>query len=117
MTNQLALWLDRDGASEMSCIAGVGGGVTSLVRTARSGQRILALDGCALSCVSASLAKAGVHPNAHIRLSDLGVKKCKHADFSLPQAQAIYRWQIVPAALALAALEKAVRDQELPDAP
>src|SRR5690606_2179578 len=46
MANQLALWLDREGAAEMSCIAGVGGGVTGLVRTAQAGRPILALDGC-----------------------------------------------------------------------
>ncbi len=42
MANQMALWLDRAGAAEMSCIAGVGGGVTGLVRTAQSGRPILA---------------------------------------------------------------------------
>ena len=36
MANHLALRLDRAGVAEMSCIAGVGGGVAGLVRTARS---------------------------------------------------------------------------------
>ena len=52
MANHLALRLDRAGAAEMSCIAGVGGGVTGLVRTAQAGRRILALDGCVLGACS-----------------------------------------------------------------
>ena len=101
MANTLALWLDRAGAAEMSCIAGVGGGVTGLVRTAQSGRPILALDGCVLHCVSACLEQAGVQADAHLTLSDYGVRKRKHADFDQDQAQAVYRAQVLPAALAL----------------
>ena len=48
MANHLALQLDRQGIAEMSCIAGVGGDVPSLVRTACSGRPLIALDGCPL---------------------------------------------------------------------
>jgi uncharacterized metal-binding protein len=102
MANHLALKLDREGAAEMSCIAGVGGGVTGLVRTAQSGRRILALDGCVLKCVSACLARAGVVADAHVVLSDHGVKKRQHADFDLTEAQLVYAATVRPAALALA---------------
>jgi len=101
MANQLALQLDRAGAAEMSCIAGVGGGVTGLVRTARGGRRILALDGCVLKCVAACLANAGVVADAHLVLSEYGVKKRKHADFDPAEAQRIYQAQALPAAHAL----------------
>ena len=101
MANAMALWLDRAGAAEMSCIAGVGGGVTGLVRTAQSGRPILALDGCVLHCVSACLEQAGVRPDAHLTLSDYGVRKRRHADFDLEEAQAVYRGQVLPAALEL----------------
>jgi uncharacterized metal-binding protein len=37
MANHLAVRLDRKRAADMSCIAGVGGDVASLVRTAKSG--------------------------------------------------------------------------------
>ena len=101
MANQMALWLDREGVAEMSCIAGVGGGVTGLVRTAQSGRAILALDGCVLACVSACLAQAGVIAEEHILLSDLGVKKRKQADFDQDEARALYRNKVLPRALAL----------------
>jgi uncharacterized metal-binding protein len=64
MANYLALQLDRAGLAEMSCIAGVGGGVEGLVRTARGGRRIVALDGCVLHCARACLERAGVEPDA-----------------------------------------------------
>lgn len=103
MANHLALQLDRAGVAEMSCIAGVGGGVTGLVRTARSGRRILALDGCVLKCVAACLANAGVVADTHVVLAEHGVKKRQHADFDPVEAQRLYAANVLPAAQALAA--------------
>ncbi len=101
MANHLALRLDRSGAVEMSCIAGVGGGVEGLVKTARSGRSILALDGCLLHCVSACLAQAGVRPDLHLTLSDYGVKKRKHADFDPAEAERVFVEAVQPAAVRL----------------
>ncbi len=50
LANQIAVRLERSGVAEMSCIAGVGGGVASLVKTACSGRPIIALDGAARWC-------------------------------------------------------------------
>lgn len=111
MANHLALQLDRDRLAEMSCIAGVGGGVTGLVRTARSGRRIMALDGCLLKCVSACLANADVEPDRHLLLSDFGVKKRRHADFDALEAQQVYVEHVVPAARQLAEMEQAGASQ------
>ncbi|AEG71124.1 putative zinc-binding protein [Ralstonia solanacearum] len=80
--NHLAVKLDREGKAEMSCISGVGGGVRSLVKTARSGRPVLALDGCALACVKACLANAGVQPDIHLVLNQLGARKRYQADCS-----------------------------------
>ena len=102
MANALAIRLDRDGVAEMSCIAGVCGGVTGLVNTAQSGRPILALDGCVLACVAACLAQAGVTADTHLLLSDHGVKKRRHADFDQAQAAEIYMREVLPAATTLA---------------
>lgn len=103
MANQLAIRLDRAGLAEMSCIAGVGGGVAGLVRTARSGRRILALDGCVLACVKACLAQAGVEADRHLVLSDYGVRKRKHADVDQEQSGQVYAEHVRPEAEALLA--------------
>lgn len=101
MANQLALRLDRDGTAEMSCIAGVGGGVPGLVKTACAGRPILALDGCPMACVAACLSKVGVVADAHLVLSTFGVKKTKHADPDPVECEAVYRAHVLPAARAL----------------
>lgn len=97
MANALALRLDDEQRAEMSCIAGVGGGVGGLVRTAQSGRRIIALDGCVLHCVSACLARAGVRPDVHLTLSDYGVRKRRHQRFDPAQADAVYAEAVLPA--------------------
>ena len=96
MANQLALWMDREQQAEMSCIAGVGGGVPGLVRTATSGRPIIALDGCAMHCVTACLRRVGVQPAVHITLRDFGVGKQKHRDFDPLQAERVYRTEVLP---------------------
>jgi uncharacterized metal-binding protein len=101
MANHLALRLDRERHAEMSCIAGVGGGVTGLVRTAQSGRPILAIDGCVLACAKACLARAGVEPTAHLLLNEVGAKKRKHEDFDREQAARVYEEHVVPAAKAM----------------
>ncbi|MBK6867673.1 MAG: putative zinc-binding protein [Burkholderiales bacterium] len=86
LANHVALQLDRRGVAEMSCIAGVGGDVPSLVRLAQSGRPIIALDGCALNCAKSCLARHGVAPERHYQLQQYGVKKLTHEDFDPTQA-------------------------------
>lgn len=89
MANHLALALDRSGVAEMSCIAGVGGGVAPLVKLARSGRPVLAIDGCPLACARQCLAQQGVEPAKHVMLNELGVRKRMHADFDREHADAL----------------------------
>lgn len=96
MANRMALWLDAERLAEMSCIAGVGGGVEALVRTARSGRPIVALDGCVLHCSRACLANAGVTPDLHLTLSEFGVRKRRHCGFDEAEAQRVLATEIVP---------------------
>ena len=86
LANHVAVRLDRSGVAEMSCIAGVGGDVASLVKTARSGRPIVALDGCALVCVKSSLERHGITPVRHYQLQQYGVRKRQHEDFDPAQA-------------------------------
>jgi uncharacterized metal-binding protein len=82
LANHLALRLDRAGVAEMSCIAGLGGDVKPLVRTAKSGRPVVVLDGCPLHCARHTLARHGVIPDLHWDLSAMEVKKRKHVDFN-----------------------------------
>lgn len=106
LANHLAVRLDRAGLAEMSCIAGVGGGVPNLVRKAReaveAGRPILALDGCVLACTRACLGAQGLAPSRHLRLHEMGVRKHYHADFDAAQADQLFE-QIADEARALRA--------------
>jgi uncharacterized metal-binding protein len=107
--NDLALRLDRDGLAQMSCIAGVGGNVPSLVRRAREaaegGRPILALDGCVLACTQACLAQRGLKPTVHLQLAEQGVRKQYHADYDAAQFEQVYA-QLRERVLAMAALAR-----------
>lgn len=87
--NYIALKLDRDGVAEMSCIAGVGGNVPHLVKIARSGRPLIALDGCPLACARQCLEQRGLAPDLYLQLHEHGVKKKYHADFDPVQADTI----------------------------
>ncbi len=82
LANQVAIELDREEVAEMSCIAGVGGGVPPLVKNAKSGRDIIALDGCPLQCVKSCLDKHEVTSTQHYILTDYGIKKKYHMDFA-----------------------------------
>jgi len=73
--NMIAIKMDRETIAEMSCIAGVGGDVKSLVKTAKSGRDIIAIDGCPLSCCKSCLARHDVQPKHHFDLSNFDVPK------------------------------------------
>ena len=90
LANTLAIRLDRAGIAEMSCIAGVGGDVKSLVKKAQSARPILAIDGCHLHCVKACLARHNVEAVQHITLSDFGLRKRYGEDCSAEEADTLF---------------------------
>ncbi|MFC6669244.1 putative zinc-binding protein [Marinobacterium aestuariivivens] len=75
LANDVAVHLDHQGVVEMSCIAGVGGGVPALVKTARSGRPVIGIDGCPLHCVAQCLAREGVEADRHLKLYEFGYRK------------------------------------------
>lgn len=86
LANDLAVTLDREGSAQMSCIAGVGGKVRQLVKVAKSGRPILAIDGCPSNCVKKTLATVDVTPVWHIELTSMGYKKRDHESYGLNDA-------------------------------
>ena len=91
LANAVAVRIDRENHAEMSCIAGVGGDVPSLVRVAKSGRPITVLDGCPLQCAKSSLARHGVAPQKHFQLAEFGVKKVQHGDYEPQKAEEVYQ--------------------------
>ena len=75
LADRIARRLTREGAAEMSCLAGIGGRVKPLVNRATSAGRILAIDGCPLNCTRHTLELAGFKDFEHLELHKLGMKK------------------------------------------
>ena len=78
--NMIAIKMDRQKVAEMSCIAGVGGDVKPLVKTAKSDREIIAIDGCPLACCKHSLARHHVEAKHHFLLHEFDVPKKKGED-------------------------------------
>lgn len=96
LANDLAVRLDHQQKAEMSCIAGVGGDVKSLLRKAKSGRKIMVLDGCPLHCALMALARHGVHASIHLDLSLFGVKKRYHEKASQQESKQVWEQHVLP---------------------
>lgn len=109
MSNHFAIALDRRGLAEMSCIAGVGGDVPSLVKVAKSaaetGRPIIAIDGCALTCVKHALARHGIEATVAHELQDYAVKKVKGQDFDPDEANEVFERVLLPTVPAAATVD------------
>jgi len=76
IADQAARRLTKEGVGKMFCAAGIGGRVSGIMKTTESADKILVIDGCALSCVKNSLEQAGFNKFEHLQLADLGMEKC-----------------------------------------
>ena len=75
IADRIARQLTREGAAKMSCLAGIGGRVKSLVSTAENAERILVVDGCPLNCARHTLELAGFKNYDHLELHKIGIRK------------------------------------------
>jgi uncharacterized metal-binding protein len=75
IADRIARQLTRDGAAQMSCLAGIGGRVKSLVLKAANAERILVVDGCPLNCAAHTLKLAGFQKFDHLELHKIGIRK------------------------------------------
>ena len=89
MANYMALQLDKRGVAEMSCSTGVAAGIPALLKIARSGRTVIALDGCPLACTKKCLAQHDITPDDYIQLGSYGVKKHYHVAFDMDRANMI----------------------------
>jgi len=77
IADRAARKLNREGTGKMFCMAGLGGRIDGILKTTGSAQAILAIDGCPLNCVKASLKQAGFKTFKHLQVADLGLEKGK----------------------------------------
>jgi uncharacterized metal-binding protein len=75
IADRVARQLTREGVAQMSCLAGIGGRVKSLLLKAENAERILVVDGCPLNCARHTLELAGFNKFDHLELHKLGIRK------------------------------------------
>jgi uncharacterized metal-binding protein len=86
MAHDLALNMDKDGIAEMSCISGVIGKVDPVMKLARSGRAIIAIDGCGLGCTKSCLDACNIEPEIHFDISSCGFEKRVKEENSLRES-------------------------------
>ena len=59
----------------MSCLAGIGGRVSGLLKSAEVASEILIMDGCKLNCALKTMQEAGFKSIKHLCLDDLWFNK------------------------------------------
>lgn len=75
LADRTARALARQHRGEMSCLAGIGGRVTSMLNRAKQAEEIVVIDGCPLNCARHTLAQAGFTRVQHLELHRLGLRK------------------------------------------
>ncbi|MHB8139053.1 MAG: putative zinc-binding protein [Smithellaceae bacterium] len=66
--------LRDDGFAKMTCLAGVGAGLSGYVQSVKGADEVITIDGCVTACARKSLERIGVQPTSYI-LTDLGLEK------------------------------------------
>ena len=75
LADRIARRLTQEGAAQMSCLAGIGGRVKSLISKAEKAGHILVVDGCPLNCAAHTLRLAGFRKFDHLELHKIGLRK------------------------------------------
>jgi uncharacterized metal-binding protein len=75
LANQAAVELTREGFGRMSCVAALGAQLSNFVKSAKNAPRLIAIDGCPLSCARKIVEKADIPLHCHVVLYDLGIEK------------------------------------------
>ena len=66
--------LRDEGYAIMTCLAGVGAGLSGFVQSAIGADENITIDGCSTACARKSLERIGVNPKSYI-LTTLGLEK------------------------------------------
>jgi uncharacterized metal-binding protein len=74
IADQVARKLRADGFGKMTCLAGVGAGLSGYVQSAKGADANITIDGCNVACAKKALEGIGVTPVSYI-LTDLGLVK------------------------------------------
>ncbi|GAB6187433.1 putative zinc-binding protein [Thermopirellula anaerolimosa] len=75
MADLAARKMTADGIAQMSCLAGVAGGVQMMLDALAAAPAVLVLDGCDYECGRKVMEKAGYTDFHQLRLDQMGMKR------------------------------------------
>jgi uncharacterized metal-binding protein len=74
IADQVTRRLRAEGFTKMTCLAGIGAGLSGYVKSAKGADENITIDGCPVACAKKTLEKIGVTPTSYI-LTDMGLVK------------------------------------------
>ncbi|WP_028325226.1 putative zinc-binding protein [Desulfatirhabdium butyrativorans] len=80
LSNRAAVELTQEGFGKMFCLAGIGGGISGFVQSAKDAPVVVAIDGCPIGCAKKILANNGIENAKCLLLTELGIEKDKNLD-------------------------------------
>jgi uncharacterized metal-binding protein len=84
IANHAAVRLSRNGVGKYFCLAGIGGHVSGMIESTKSGKMIAAIDGCPVACAKKTLEHAGFTVDEHVQVTGLGIAKNHDHDLAAP---------------------------------
>ena len=88
LADRTARRMQEMGAARMTCLAGVGGRVKSIMATVNAAPERMMIDGCPLECGAHALRLAGITEFQHFKLHEQGIHK-HHSEVSTDAIQAL----------------------------
>jgi len=77
IADQAVRTLHKAKEAKMFCLAGIAGGVETIVENSRTANRMIVVDGCDSDCAKKTMEKNGFTDFTHWRVTDLGWEKGK----------------------------------------
>jgi uncharacterized metal-binding protein len=75
IANDVGVKLTEEGPGNMGCLAGIGAHDEKMINGAKTADRVIAVDGCAVACARKTLEHAGIVVTNWICVTDEGIKK------------------------------------------
>jgi uncharacterized metal-binding protein len=76
LADKTARKMAKEGFGRMFCLAGIGAHIDGMIESTKSAGRIIAIDGCPVSCATKTLEHAGFKPESY-SLKEAGFQKGK----------------------------------------
>ena len=75
IANQAAIQLAAEKVAGFFCLAGVGGHIKGMVKSAKEADLMVAIDGCPVQCAAKTLQHADIEPAIQVIVTELGIEK------------------------------------------